>query len=144
MVWLGTAAGSASRAGLRLGFVIAAPAIAQRFRALLGDWPVTADAITAGLACYADSAWAERTRARLQSAAQSLDALLVRGGFTVVGGTSLFRLARSHDARDRFERLLDAGILVRPFDHDATLLRFGLPYGAAAWQRLTRALGVGA
>lgn len=128
-------------AGLRLGFAIAPRPIAQRFRSLLGDWPVTADAIAAGLAAYADAAWAERTRARLQSAAQSLDSLLLRSGFTIVGGTALFRLARSHDARHRFERLLDAGILVRPFDHDATLLRFGLPYGAAAWQRLTRALG---
>ena len=128
-------------AGLRLGFVIAAPGIAQRFRSLLGDWPVTADAIAAGCAAYADAAWGERTRARLQSAAHSLDALLVRSGFTLVGGTSLFRLARSNTAGRCFERLLDAGILVRPFDHDATLLRFGLPYGAPAWQRLTRALG---
>lgn len=127
-------------AGVRLGFVISAPDLAQRFRSLYGDWPVTADAIAAGLAAYADSAWAERMRARLQQAARRLDALLVRSGFTVVGGTSLFRLVRSDTARATFDRLLHAGILVRPFDHDPTLLRFGLPYGAAAWRRLGMAL----
>ena len=127
-------------AGLRLGFVIAAPSTAARFRGLLGDWPVTADTIAAGLAAYADKSWAERTRARLRSAARRLDALLTRNGFILVGGTSLFRLARSDGARSRFEQLLHAGILVRPFDHDPTLLRFGLPRGSAAWRRLTTAL----
>lgn len=127
-------------AGLRLGFVIAAPSIAARFRGLLGDWPLTAETIAAGLAAYADESWAERTRARLQSAARRLDALLTRNGFILVGGTSLFRLARTDVARSRFEQLLRAGILVRPFDHDPTLLRFGLPHGAAAWRRLATAL----
>lgn len=127
-------------AGLRLGFVIAAPSIAARFRGLLGDWPLTADTIAAGLAAYADESWAERTRARLRSAASRLDALLARNGFILVGGTSLFRLARTDGARSRFEQLLRAGILVRPFDHDPTLLRFGLPHGATAWRRLATAL----
>lgn len=127
-------------AGVRLGFVIAAPAIIERFRALFGDWPVAADAIAAGLAAYADAPWAERTRARLRTAASRLDAVLERNGFTLIGGTSLFRLARSDAARARFEQLLRAGILVRPFDHDPTSLRFGLPCGAVAWRRLTEAL----
>ncbi len=127
-------------AGLRLGFVIAAPPIASRLRGLLGDWPVTADAIGAGIAAYADATWAERTRLRLRHAARQLDDVLTRGGFTIVGGTSLFRLVRSEVARSRFEQLLRAGILVRPFDHDPTLLRFGLPHGDAVSRRLEDAL----
>lgn len=127
-------------AGIRLGFVIAAPEIVTRIRASFGDWPVSADAIAAGLAAYADTGWAESTRVRLRSAARKLDALLMRNDLSVVGGTSLFRLARSAIARARFEQLLRAGILVRPFDHDTTLLRFGLPHGAAAWRRLRDAL----
>lgn len=127
-------------AGIRLGFVIAAPQIVTRIRASFGDWPVSADAIAAGLAAYADTGWAENTRVRLRNAARKLDALLMRNDLSVVGGTSLFRLARSAIARARFEQLLRAGILVRPFGHDTTLLRFGLPHGAAAWRRLRDAL----
>jgi cobalamin biosynthetic protein CobC len=127
-------------AGVRLGFVVAAPAIVARFRDLFGDWPISADAIHAGLTAYADVTWADRMRTRLQLTAQRLDDRLTSAGFEIVGGTSLYRLARSAIARARFERLLQAGILVRPFDHDPTLLRFGLPQGEAAWERLDHAL----
>ncbi len=127
-------------AGVRLGFVVAAPAIVTRFRDLFGDWPVSADAIHAGLAAYADAPWADRMRARLKLTAQRLDELLTRSGLEIAGGTSLFRLARNAAAEGCFERLLRAGILVRPFDHDRTLLRFGLPHGEAAWERLDNAL----
>jgi cobalamin biosynthesis protein CobC len=127
-------------AGVRLGFTIAAPELIARIRAALGEWPVAADAITAGLAAYADPLWAERTRVRLRSAARKLDALLIRSGFSVVGGTSLFRLAHSDVAPARFNQLLRAGILARPFNHDVKLLRFGLPHGDAAWRRLRDAL----
>lgn len=123
-------------AGVRLGFTIAAPALIARIRAALGDWPVAADAIAAGLAAYTDPLWAERTRVRLRSAARKLDALLIRSGFDIVGGASLFRLARSELAPARFNQLLRAGILARPFNHDIKLLRFGLPHGDAAWRRL--------
>jgi cobalamin biosynthetic protein CobC len=127
-------------AGLRLGFVIGSPAVAARVRALIGDWPVSVDALAAGLAAYADQAWADRTRKQLAAAARRLDGLLTRHGFEVVGGTSLYRLARAAEAPARFERLAAAGILTRPFQHDATLLRFGLPGSAEGWRRLEEAL----
>ena len=50
-------------AGVRLGFVIASPPIATRLRELLGDWPVSVDAIVAGLAAYADHALGRSERA---------------------------------------------------------------------------------
>ena len=127
-------------AGVRLGFVIASRAIATQLRYLLGDWPVSADALRAGLAAYADQAWAEKTRRRLNSAAQRLDKLLVGSGMTIVGGTSLYRLARAPNASARFTQLMSHGILARPFDHDSTLLRFGLPHATNDWRRLGDAL----
>lgn len=127
-------------AGVRLGFVIASPAIASRLRQLLGDWPVSVDALRAGLAAYADNDWAQRMRTRLSKAAQRLDQLLVSGGMEIAGGTSLYRLARATNARARFTQLISHGVLVRPFDHDATLLRFGLPGSRDDWRRLTKAL----
>jgi cobalamin biosynthetic protein CobC len=128
-------------AGLRLGFIVAATPLAERVRGLIGEWPVSSDAIAAGLAAYADERWAHRERAALQKAAQRLDRLLASSGFELAGGTSLFRLARAPDARERFARLLAAGILVRPFDFAPDLLRFGLPRGRDQWRRLAAALG---
>lgn len=130
-------------AGLRLGFVIASPRLAAAIRGVIGEWPVSSDAIAAGLAAYADLRWIERERITLQNTAQRLDRLLALGGFELAGGTSLFRLARAADARERFVRLLAAGILVRPFDFAPDLLRFGLPRGRDQWRRLAVALGVG-
>ena len=127
-------------AGVRLGFVIASRAIGAVLRGALGDWPVSSDGLVAGIAAYADSRWAGQTRERLQADADRLDALLVRGGFAIAGGTSLYRLARISDAADWFTRLARAGILVRPFAHDATLLRFGLPANPFAWQRVADTL----
>jgi cobalamin biosynthetic protein CobC len=106
-------------AGVRLGFVIASAAIATRLRYLLGDWPVSSDALCAGLAAYADHEWALKTRLRLNRAAQRLDKLLIAGGMTIVGGTSLYRLTRASNASARFTQLISHGILARPFDYDS-------------------------
>lgn len=127
-------------AGVRLGFVIASAGIAARLRHMLGDWPVSVDALKAGLAAYADEAWTARTRLSLHRDAQRLDKLLIGAGMTIVGGTSLYRLARAPNARARFTQLISHGILARPFDHDSTLLRFGLPFGASDWRRVADAL----
>jgi cobalamin biosynthetic protein CobC len=128
-------------AGLRLGFIVAAPPLAAKVRGLIGEWPVSSDALAAGLAAYANVRWMNRERAILQKSAQRLDRLLTLSGFELAGGTSLFRLARAADARERFTRLLAAGILVRPFDFAPDLLRFGLPRGRDQWRRLAAALG---
>ena len=128
-------------AGLRLGFIVAASPLSATIRGLIGEWPVSSDALAAGLAAYADIRWMERERAVLQKSAQRIDALLTLNGFELAGGTSLFRLARAPDARERFTRLLAAGILVRPFDFAPDLLRFGLPRGREQWRRLAAALG---
>jgi cobalamin biosynthetic protein CobC len=76
----------------------------------------------------------------LHRAARRLDKLLIGGGMTIVGGTSLYRLARAPNARARFTQLISHGILARPFDYDSTLLRFGLPLGATDWRRVADAL----
>lgn len=125
--------------GARLGFVIAPSLLAPRLRERLGDWPLSADAIALGTGAYADRDWADRQRARLARSAERLDRLLIKVGFEIVGGTDLFRLTASANAPQRFERLCAAGILTRPFSHDARWLRFGLP-GERDWSRLEAAL----
>lgn len=125
--------------GVRLGFVLCDEALAVRIRRRIGDWPVGADAVAMACAAYADTGWAERTRTRLSREAARLDAVLKDTGFSILGGTSLFRLAKCEDAAGRADRLAGQGVLVRTFDHDPTLIRFGLP-GRRNWTRLSAAL----
>ena len=127
-------------AGLRLGFAIAPPDLAGPLRAALGPWAVSGPAIEVGLRALPDEAWFEAMRARLKAEAERLDRLLMATGWTVIGGTRLFRLASRADAAERFAALLGAGILTRPFADAPDRLRFGLPADDAAWERL--ALGL--
>jgi cobalamin biosynthetic protein CobC len=130
-------------AGLRLGFVVAAPDILARLRHLIGDWPVSAHALAFGRAAYADAAWIATTLADLPKRAATLDALLARHGLTSKGACPLFRLIDTPNAARLFDRLACAGILVRPFADSSTWLRIGLPADDAALARLDRALADG-
>ena len=127
-------------AGIRLGFAITAPTLATRLRAALGPWAVSGPALAAGAKALADAAWREQTRRRLEKVAKRLDAMLNGSGLDIVGGTSLFRLARTPEADALFHHLGRAGILVRAFPEDPNWLRFGLPANRREWQRLKAAL----
>lgn len=113
--------------GARLGFVITSNELAREIRVLLGDWPLSADALALGLAAYADDAWRATTQARLAAQAEKLDALLTRAGLNVLGGSDLFRWVAAPDAHALFSRLAEQGVLVRPFADRPDRLRFGLP-----------------
>ena len=127
-------------AGMRLGFAVCAPDMAERLNAKLGPWAVSGPAIWAGVHALNDAAWAEQTRLRLKAAAARLDALLIRAGLSVVGGTNLFRLVESEQAQALYETLGRAGILTRPFGYNPRWLRFGLPGKEADWVRLEAVL----
>jgi cobalamin biosynthesis protein CobC len=126
--------------GVRLGFALTAPERAARLAALLGPWALSAPALAIGQVALADEQWAQAMRERLRHAASRLDALLIAAGLEVVGGTSLFRLARAPAAADVFDRLGRAGIFVRRFAEWPNWLRFGLPGDEEAWSRLATAL----
>lgn len=127
-------------AGLRLGFAVAEGEICARLKEALGPWPVSGPALAIGAAALGDDAWLAAARARLARDAARLDRFLVTSGATLVGGTTLFRLAEHPDALRVAERLGEAGILVRTFEYAPTWLRFGLPRGEDAWRRLDDAL----
>jgi cobalamin biosynthetic protein CobC len=76
----------------------------------------------------------------LAQAALKLDTYLAKAGLEVIGGTSLFRLARTREAARLFQSLGEAGILVRRFAEHPSWLRFGLPGSEEEWQRLGTAL----
>lgn len=128
-------------AGLRLGFAVASGEMAAQLRDALGPWPVSGPALAIGAAALGDDAWLDAARERLRRDAARLDRLLAASEASVIGGTTLFRLAAHDDAPWVADRLGEAGILVRTFAHAPTWLRFGLPGDAEAWRRLEDALG---
>ena len=130
-------------AGLRLGFVIAPPALAARLRTMLGSWPLHAGALAIGRAAYADHTWIAATRAALPRHAAALDAVLLRHGLTPQGPCPLFRYLTGIDGAALFARLAEARILTRPFAAHPDALRLGVPADPAALDRLDRALGHG-
>jgi cobalamin biosynthesis protein CobC len=127
-------------AGLRLGFALAAPQHGERLAAALGPWPVAGPTIAIGTAALGDRAWAHATRNALAQSGDRLERLLIGAGLDVVGGTSLFRLARTPAAAALYRHLGTAGVLVRAFTDHPAWLRFGLPAGEPALERLAAAL----
>jgi len=127
-------------AGLRLGFALAEPHLATRLNALLGPWAVSGPAVFVGAKALADTAWKNRMLEHLADAARRLDGILAGSDLEIPGGTSLYRLTRSSGAQQLFNHLGHAGILVRRFAEYPTWLRWGLPDGEVAWQRLSAVL----
>jgi cobalamin biosynthetic protein CobC len=126
-------------AGLRLGFVLGHAADVAAFADMLGPWPVSGAAIEIGRRALADRDWAGTTIARLRREAPQLDHLATEARWTVVGGTPLFRLYETGDARAAQARLATAKIWSRVFQDRPGWLRLGLPGSEAEWARVSAA-----
>jgi cobalamin biosynthesis protein CobC len=127
-------------AGLRLGFVLGPAADIARLAGMAGPWPVAGPALAVGTAALRDRAWAKSTIARLGQDTQRIDALAVQAGWSLVGGTALFRLYDTPDARAAQERLARSRIWSRIFPSSSRWLRLGLPGTVGEWDRLAGAL----
>ncbi|MGO4573236.1 threonine-phosphate decarboxylase CobD [Microvirga sp. 2TAF3] len=126
-------------AGIRLGFAVTWPELGLRLREELGPWAISGPALDIGAAALADGAWLSSQKSRLRESSLWLDEILTKAGFSVVGGTKLFRLARHEWAHASFEHLARKGIWVRKFGFDPTILRFGIPE-EKEWSRLEAVL----
>lgn len=122
-------------AGLRLGFALGCQADVAALTEMAGPWPVAGAAIEIGTRALRDQAWAQATGARLEGEAARLDAVAVRIGWQVVGGTTLFRLYHTPDAADAQAFLAQHQIWSRIFSYSQHWIRLGLP-GLAEWGRL--------
>jgi len=127
-------------AGLRLGFVLGCEADIAALAGIAGPWPVSGMAIAIGQCALDDRDWARETRARLVRDADRLDRLAQAAGWTLVGGTPLFRLYDAADGLLAQERLARVRIWSRAFRDRPTWLRLGLPGDETEWQRLAMAL----
>ncbi|MGH6677608.1 MAG: threonine-phosphate decarboxylase CobD [Bradyrhizobium sp.] len=127
-------------AGLRLGFVLGCEADIAALAGMAGPWPVSGMAIAIGRAALDDRDWAKKTRARLVRDAERLDGLAQAAGWTLIGGTPLFRLYDVGDGLRAQERLGRVRIWSRAFRDRPSWLRLGLPGDESEWQRLAAAL----
>lgn len=130
-------------AGMRLGFAFADAATIARLEALAGPWPVSGPALEIGRLALPDRAWAAATAARLAGDARRLDGLAAAAGWTLVGGTALFRTYATPDAGAAQDHLARHRIWSRIFPWSARWLRLGLPGAEAEWTRLDGALAAG-
>ncbi|MFP4239029.1 MAG: threonine-phosphate decarboxylase CobD [Rhodosalinus sp.] len=130
-------------AGLRLGFAIGGARTLALLRDLAGPWAVSGPAIVAGRAALGDHAWRTATTRRLFRAAARLDALADSAGWSLVGGTALFRTYETGDGFAVRDRLAVGRIWTRAFPYSRGWLRLGLPGSEDAWLRLERALACG-
>ncbi len=127
-------------AGLRLGFALGCAKTVAALRDAAGPWPVSGPAIAIGAAALRDEAWRIVTRKRLAKDAGRLDALAARAGWTLVGGTDLFRLYETGDALAAQGKLAGGKIWTRAFPWSRGWLRLGLPGAEEEWRRLEIAL----
>ncbi|KNH09866.1 L-threonine 3-O-phosphate decarboxylase [Candidatus Burkholderia brachyanthoides] len=128
-------------AGIRAGFVLAAPALSRDLRDALGAWTVSGPARHAVQAAFADSDWQRETRERLHRDGARLGALLASHGFDV-RATPLFSWIPTPDASALQQALAERGIWTRLFALAGitTSLRIGLPGADGDWARLERAV----
>jgi cobalamin biosynthesis protein CobC len=127
-------------AGMRLGFALGSEADIDVLAAQAGPWPVSGAAIAIGRRALLDRDWAVKTSARLDRDSRRLDALIQSQGWTLVGGTPLFRLYDTGDARATQAKLATAQIWSRTFSERPGWLRLGLPGDEREWTRLAAAL----
>lgn len=130
----------AGLAGLRLGFVIAPPAMAACLRRGVGDWPISGPAVAAGLSFYRNTSWQTLQRQRLAESGERLDRVLSGAGLAITASTPFFRTCKTHHGWALFEHLTQHAILTRPFADDPARLRIGLPDDAITTRHLARAL----
>lgn len=124
-------------AGLRVGFVFAAPDLLQKLADLLGPWSVAGPSRAAARLALANTEWQNAMRPQLHAAAQRLHDLLQPYG--EIKHTALFATLNTPDSETLHNFLAQHGILTRHFAANS-LLRFGLPARESDWQRLENTL----
>ncbi|KAB7614740.1 pyridoxal phosphate-dependent class II aminotransferase [Amylibacter sp. SFDW26] len=128
-------------AGMRLGFAITTPVLAEKLGQLLGPWNISGPAQFIGTQALSDAAWITNTRIDLKNMARNLDAIISQSNLSVLGGTDLFRLAQCDNAVRLHDHLCKHNILTRVFPYSNNWIRFGLPANEHDLYRVQMALG---
>lgn len=126
-------------AGVRCGFVAAAPEFLAKLAAHLGPWAVSHPARWVAQRALADRPWQQAACQTLLHTSERLATLLTRYGLRSPSGCAFFRWV-PHEAAEAFaQAFARQAVLVRAFPEHGGL-RFGLPHHDAHWQQLEAAL----
>ncbi|MEM6848898.1 MAG: aminotransferase class I/II-fold pyridoxal phosphate-dependent enzyme [Pseudomonadota bacterium] len=112
--------------GLRLAFAAGDPELIAPIEEAIGPWPVSGPALAVS-AALGDDVWASAMRRELSAQRVALDDTLTEAGWTVTGGTDLFRLIDAPNARELHNHLAAHHIWTRVFDYNPRWFRLGLP-----------------
>lgn len=126
--------------GVRLGFLLAAPPLVERVRAVLGSWPVGTVALAVGAQALADAPWRAQAAQQARHAHARLVALLRKAGLNPQGECSLFTQLTHPKAGQLWQHFCHYGLVTRLFTPFCDRLRLGLPADDEAWLRLESAL----
>lgn len=131
-------------AGLRVGFVCAAPTLLASLNDWLGPWTISRTSRHIATHALNDSVWQAITQTRLQDHQERLAHLLRplaevdAQGMPKIKTTDLFVWLHPNKPADQlFTEFARLGILIRHFAETNTL-RFGLPGLEPDWQRLAK------
>ncbi|MEJ8474361.1 threonine-phosphate decarboxylase CobD [Roseibium algae] len=127
-------------AGLRLGFMAAAPHIARKMTERLDSWAVSGPALEIGRIALNDDKWQASMVRQLADEVADLTICLGENGLGVFGGTPLYALASHQQAHALHQALAKRHIWTRIFDYAPTWMRFGLPGSKTKLDRLSEAL----
>lgn len=126
-------------AGIRLGFVLAQPALLEQLAELLGPWAVSGPSRVVATTLLRDLIGQQAQRQRLLADGERLGELLREHGLPPSGGCALFHWIACERAAGLHDFLAGHGILTRLFASPPSL-RFGLPADEPGWLRLRQAL----
>ncbi|WP_419911306.1 threonine-phosphate decarboxylase CobD [Hoeflea sp.] len=127
-------------AGLRLGFVLAAPAVWDAIRRAQGPWSVSGPALEIAARVLSDRPLQDRIAGAINERRNALATVLEETGLKIAGGTPLFLLVE-HDRVEALHRHLCLHrILTRKFHYAPGWLRIGLCASEAEEAALRAAL----
>lgn len=112
-------------AGIRLGFVSAAPRWLEAITALSSPWEVNGPAQFIATQALLNKNWQQKQLADLHQLAEQLELLLQQQFNNDISGTVLFKTVKLDHASEIFEQLCQQGVYVRLCD-EKNALRFGI------------------
>lgn len=127
-------------AGLRLGFAIGDPSLLKKIKEQIGVWSVSGPALQIGTRAFADTNWINYAITALKVLSKKQTDILQSIGLNIEGENPLFIYASHREARKIHDLLAKRHILIRPFLHDDTKLRFGICANKEMIERLEKSL----